>query len=386
MANLLGSVGGKDYSLIYDFLEKQCVMEGLTESRRIKYVRIIRQLLEFLDGRSLNEYTADDASEFFVWLKNSGFSDDTKKDYWNLFRKFLRWHKPEIDVGPYKLKLKQKRKLPDDILSEEEVLSLLTHTKSLRDKALISVVYESGCRPGEIIGLRLKSLTFDDFGAVIVVDGKTGMRRIRLINSVPLLAQYIQYHWYKDDVEAPLFYRLDKDYKKNLTCKGLNVILKKVAKEAGIKKRIYPYILRHSRATHLSKHLTEQELKVYFGWTGDSKMASVYVHLSGKDIENKILEIHGLKPMERGEDKLRVKKCVRCESLNDASAKFCGRCGMVLSEKEAFGLFGDSVVRSVPTCITPSENNEKNELRTNEFNEFLMDLYQNWSKLKRQEG
>lgn len=205
---------------------------------------------------------------------------------------------PELDLTQYKLKTKKKRKLPGDILTEEEILRLIKFAKYARNKALISLLYESGCRIGELLNLRIKDISFDDYGAVIIVNGKTGMRRIRLINSIPLLAQYMEEHKFNDDLDAPLFYRMDKPAKVKLTEKGVNKISKDCAKEAGIKKRIYPYILRHSRATHLAKHLTEQELKIYFGWTGDSRMASVYVHLSGKDIENKILEINGIKTNE----------------------------------------------------------------------------------------
>jgi ribosomal protein L40E len=273
-------------------------------------------------------------------------------------------------------------------LSEHEVFKLIEGAISIRNKALLSVLYEAGCRVGELINLTLKSVTFDHYGAVIVVNGKTGMRRIRLINSVPLLAQYMQQHWFKDNPDAPLFHRLDKHNDSKLTAEGMNKIIKECALKAGINKRIYPYVMRHSRATHLAKHLTEQELKIYFGWVGDSKMASIYVHLSGKDIEDKILEMHGLKTKSREETVLRPKVCVRCDVKNDATALYCSRCGMVLSEKEAFGLFGDSLIRSVPNGVeTTSKINEKNELRTNEPYEFLKDkdflnflnnMYQQW--------
>jgi integrase len=56
-------------------------------------------------------------------------------------------------------------------------------------------------------------------------------------------------------------------------------------------RRVYPHLLRHSRATHLAKFLTESQLKAYFGWTQDSKMTRIYIHLSGKDVDEAILRI-----------------------------------------------------------------------------------------------
>ena len=340
-------------------MERECSKWGLCERRKIKYIRIIRKTLEFLGNRPLADFQQRDIETFFLWLKNNQrYSDETKEDYWNMFRKFSRWLNPELDLNSYKLRIKKKRKLPADILTEKEILKLVEAASSIRHKSIISLLYESGCRVGELIDLKIKDIAFDDYGAVIVVNGKTGMRRIRIINSVPLLAQYLQEHRFREDPNAPLFYRIDKHCKTKLSETTINKLLKDSAKKAGINKRIYPHLLRHSRATHLAKYLTEQELKIYFGWTGDSKMASIYVHLSGKDIEDKILEINGLKVKENSINDLKPKKCIRCGNSNDASAKYCSRCGMVLDVEEAFKL--------------------RNKIKDDNFHEFLMEMYKLW--------
>ena len=63
--------------------------------------------------------------------------------------------------------------------------------------------------------------------------------------------------------------------------------------------------------------LTEQQLKAFFGWTGDSRMASTYVHLSGRDIDNAVLQANGVKlSQEEIAPKLTVKTCNRCQFQN----------------------------------------------------------------------
>ena len=52
-----------------------------------------------------------------------------------------------------------------------------------RDKALVMTLYVSGCGVGEILSLRVKHVTFDEFGAVLMVAGKTGERRVRVVSS-----------------------------------------------------------------------------------------------------------------------------------------------------------------------------------------------------------
>jgi len=72
-------------------------------------------------------------------------------------------------------------------------------------------------------------------------------------------------------------------------------------------------------------------MKEYFGWTQSSDMASVYVHLSGRDVDSAILQLHGLKNgQEKKEDSFRAKDCHRCKQPNSPTSKFCTKCGTVL--------------------------------------------------------
>lgn len=302
----------------------------------------------------------DDVERLFVWLKNSDFQYATKYDYWMMFKVITKFLNPAIDCKGFKLVSKKLKKLPEDILSEDEVTLMIKSATSIRNRALISVLYETGCRIGELVGIKIKDVVFDEYGAVIIVDGKTGMRRIRIINSVPLLSQYLQEHRFRDDITAPLFYRYDKHYRTKLSEAGISKQLKETARLIGIKKRVYAHLFRHSRATHLAKYLTEQELKVYFGWVGDSKMACVYVHLSGKDIENKILEINGIiAPKTTANGHSKPKQCPRCKIMNDYTSKFCSSCSQVLDIKEATGL----------------------DIKPSEFEEF-MQFYKKWKETK----
>jgi len=103
-----------------------------------------------------------------------------------------------------------------------------------------------------------------------------------------------------------------------------------LAERAGIKKRVTPYSFRHGRATQLANHLTESQLCQHFGWRQGSNMPRIYVHLSGRDVDNRLLELHGLKP--KGNDGLEqtIKVCPRCQGKNSPASSFCNRCGSAL--------------------------------------------------------
>ena len=137
---------------------------------------------------------------------------------------------------------------------------------NVRDKAIISVLYESGTRVGEFLGMKIKNVQFDKYGAVIVVHGKTGWRRIRLFSSVPHFSNWIEHHPLKDDPEAPLWIRLgSKNHCKPLSYEALRMLLRKIAKRAGIKKNVNPHNFRHSRATDLANWMTEAQMDKFLG-------------------------------------------------------------------------------------------------------------------------
>ncbi|WP_456477768.1 hypothetical protein [Geoglobus ahangari] len=70
----------------------------------------------------------------------------------------------------------------------------------------------------------------------------------------------------------------------------------------------------------------------YMGWVLGTKMIKRYIHLADQDVENAILSLYGLKPKNENWD-LKVRKCPRCEFINDAESRFCSRCGLPLTRE-----------------------------------------------------
>ena len=229
--------------------------------------------------------------------------------------------------------------LPDfqrEILTQEEIKRIIEVCSSQRDRALIFVGYESGTRAGELLSLRIRDVQFDRYGAVIVVKGKTGPRRIRLVQSAPDLQLWVNMHPHREAPDAPLWLS-HKGERQGIKREHLYGIIRERTKQAGLKKRVYPHLLRHSRATHLANVLTEAQMREYFGWTKRSQIPAVYVHLSGRDVDRAILEHHGIKPEERSakDEALKPIECPRCHTKNPPGAKFCMSDGMPLEDRAA---------------------------------------------------
>jgi len=275
---------------VKEMMEKfllQCDRRGLSERRKKKYVILLGKFSKI----ELADLSREQIDQFFLYLRNSDLSAETKADYWCMLRIFVKWLKPEINLSEYKLQFKKKVKLPEDILSVDEVKKIIVTAKTVRDRAMLSLLYDLGCRPSELLNLRIKDLVFDENGLIVSLDGKTGMRRIRVIttlNSIRFLKEWLLIH--DKNPESYLFY---SNKNKSFSIERLNQIIKDCSKRAGITKRIYSYIFRHSRATFLAKYFTEQQMKIYLGWTMGSKMVETYVHLSGRDLDEKVLELNG---------------------------------------------------------------------------------------------
>ena len=320
------------------------ILQQVTIGTRQQRLITLHQLALFVLAKDFKKMKKEDIEGFFSSFgKLASKTWSTKGAF---IKSFFKWLCKSDEYPPnvkwIKTTVKNKNhKLPSDLLTKEEIKAMANATDNLRDRALIMILYESACRIGEILNLKIKDVTVDQFGCAIMVNGKTGMRRIRLIESSPDLIMWINNHPKKQERETPLFIHLSNENRHKVDCKGLNdpsvrFIIDKIVKRAGIKKRVHPHLFRHSRLTELAKDFSESELKVMAGWTGSSTMAGIYVHLSGGDIEKKILEKNGLLDKSKdltGKDTLKPKNCPRCNEINPNTARFCYVCGSTLDMK-----------------------------------------------------
>jgi len=277
------------------------------------------------------ELTKKDIFDFLLTYQN--MSEHTKAGVRRKLKPFFRWlGKTEI-VKDLVCGVKNS-KFPE-ILELQEIQKMIEVCENHRDRALVSVFYDSGARLSEILDLRIKDITFDEYGAVVIVSGKTGDRRLRLISSVPDIKAWLNVHPRKNDSNAPLFCSFTSNNKGNpLNGGSLCVIFKNIAKNAGITKNVYPHLFRHSRATHLAKFLKESELRIFFGWAKGSPTVHLYNHLSGTDVEDKLLALNGIKTGETQKPPIiPTNKCYRCSEINSIGNKFCWKCSAPLTDE-----------------------------------------------------
>lgn len=332
------NISSPDKKLILKFKD-ECLSQGLSEARALKYLRHLQNIVKWIDV-PLKKATKEDIKRLVAKINGMDYSDWTKHDYKVAIRKFYQFVEGMDDGYPEKVRwIKtgmniKNHKIPEELLTENEISALVEAADNPRDKALIAALYESGCRVSEIANIRIKHIKFDEYGAQVVVSGKTGMRRVRLVSSIPYLSTWLQNHPNKENPEAYVFVKLRGDEKGRRAEYGtIRVALRKIADRAKIPlSKVNPHNFRHSRATYLAKYMTEAQMNQYFGWVQGSDMASTYVHLSGRDTDEKLLEIYGIKERKEEEkiSELSPKKCLICKEMNASDAHFCKNCGRPL--------------------------------------------------------
>ena len=184
------------------FIDHLRIERGLSENSLLSYARDLRYLLEFLQDRKVKvaEITASTLSEFEVWLKDRSLAVSSINRTNSAVKSFLIYCAREYDLNLPTGEIsshKIARKLPK-ALTIEEVASLinsaqsLSEATSLRDVALLELLYSTGGRVSEIIGININDLakveSDNEVIQTIKLRGKGAKERIVPIGSFALTA------------------------------------------------------------------------------------------------------------------------------------------------------------------------------------------------------
>ncbi|NOZ77376.1 MAG: site-specific integrase, partial [Euryarchaeota archaeon] len=281
----------EDHEDIQRFVE-DLISQGYSPGRVYKYICSLVSVTNLLKV-SFREAEKKDIRKFTATLERSDYKAWTKHDLKVILRKYMRWLGKEETVDWMKIKQPKNGTLPQEVLEESDIKAMAEAAFTTRDKAFVLALYESGARIGEFLPLKIKHLAFDKHGARLWVTGKTGDRRIRLIFSVLPIQKWLDEHPDREDPEAYLWCQIPGPYhpaekikKSPLSYGFITRMLRELAEKAGVRKKVNPHAFRHARATFMARYLKEPEMREFFGWGRDSEMPSIYVHLSGRDVDS----------------------------------------------------------------------------------------------------
>ena len=190
----------------------------------------------------------------------------------------------------------QTKKLPA-VLSRSEVSHLIDQVRgsdpiATRDRALLELMYASGLRVSEVIGLEVSDIDFED--GILRTRGKGNKERIVPVGRQALLSIRIYLRsgrraLTKDRPQKHLFVNFRGS---QLTRQGLYKIVNKYAESAGMKDRMSPHTLRHTFATHLlSGGCDLRSVQEMLGHA-DVSTTQTYTHLSTERLKDVYYDAH----------------------------------------------------------------------------------------------
>jgi integrase len=270
-----------------------------------------------------------------------------------------RRYKPAVIENVLQLKRKEKSIYkPTDLWTAEDDLLFLKYCPSKRIKCFHMMSYDTGCRPHEILKLRIKDIVFKSTGtrqyAEVLVNGKTGSRHIPLIDSIPYVKDYLDHeHPQPGNPNSIFISGIGKSIGRSIDSRAISLIYSAYKRKlfpkllqnpnvqpAEDKQRIRellkkpwnPYVRRHSALTEKSKILKEHTLRQFAGWTVGSNMPQKYLHYFGNEASESLLEAYGIVTKDqKSSDALRPKQCPNCNEPNKPDSKFCAKCRMIQS-------------------------------------------------------
>lgn len=252
------------------------------------YDNDLNKLLEFKNN--LLRINNKDIKEFIK--KSNNLSTKTLAHRLTVINSFYNYLLSEniISINPcYSINMpKIPSKLPE-VLSEEEVDKLLdinlVDKYSYRNKAMLELLYATGMRASELTNLKLNNIDLDS--CIVRIMGKGSKERIVPINDTTIKYLNIYINNYRKEIlnKKDSEYLFISNALKPITRQGLFKIIKKECIRAGIKKNVYPHILRHSFATHLLNHGANIRIIQELLGHEDITTTEIYTHLSNETIK-----------------------------------------------------------------------------------------------------
>jgi integrase len=346
-------ISKSDAALIRQYVSEKIATHQISRNRVLKlYTTLLgwkkNRLIvtDFKELTMMDLYSAMQSLSTVISQTGKPLAQNTQHDYVVILKAFLLWMiEDQINSSLIEKKVRaiktppknQDTTHPDEILQPEELKAMIKACTDSRNRALIAVQYEAATRIGELGHMVWRDVHFDEYGAQLLIrDTKTKkVRHSRVTNAIS--ARYLA--TWRDDYpgipegDEPVFL---SERGGPLTYYAIRKIFLEAKKKAGIERRIYTHLFRKSRGTHLIEQgLPEASVKNLMWGNQSTRMLETYIRISPVEQDRILLKHAGIITDEENkqqERRVSGPMCSNCHTQNSPTSKYCGGCGIPLTE------------------------------------------------------
>ncbi len=173
---------------------------------------------------------------------------------------------------------KKNKKIPE-ILTIEEIKRMINAISNIKHKLILKILYGCGLRVSEVVNLMKKDINFEE--GLIHIRMSKG-KKDRFVNIPENVKEELKSYCYL--VNDEILFPSNRGGK--LTTATIQAIVENTAKKAGIKKEVYPHLLRHSFATHLLERGVDLRIIQKLLGHSEIKTTQIYTQISQALIKN----------------------------------------------------------------------------------------------------
>lgn len=258
--------------------------EGLADATLKGYGRTLGRFARYIK-KNVEDVTAMDVRIYISKRSKEGLKNTTLANDADILRGFFNFLEDEeyINKSPMrKVKTIKVEKRLREALTKEQFETLRTGAKTLRQKALLELLYSTGCRLEEVEQMKKQDIDWQKLKAKVI--GKGNKERVVYINATCQvhLRKYLMSRL--DDCDSVLV--TERKPIKFMGKRAIQKEIKKIAKQSGLGINIYPHLIRHTTATHLlNSGMNLNVLQQILGHD-DPSTTLVYAELDNITVEN----------------------------------------------------------------------------------------------------
>ena len=284
------------------FLEMMQAERGVSANTIMAYRRDLTDFFKYLDETQQTALALDGPHlrGYLTFLKTQNVCSKTQSRHLSAIREFYRFLYSENRIKENPCDYIQMPKMPKSLpkyLSEQEVLDLIRSAKesSYRLYTLLEVVYASGLRVSELVGLPLTA--FNPTEKHLFVIGKGSKERVVPLNehATEALQKWLPEREKQLSRRSKWLFPSTRSQSGHLTRGAFFKELKKLASDIGLNpEKVFPHVFRHSFASHLVAH--EADLRSVQKMLGHSDITTteIYTHILPDRLKKIVEKSHPL--------------------------------------------------------------------------------------------